>query len=206
MSGILSMAMLVLAISIDGLGVGITYGMRKIRISWPAIAIISICSGMVMFISMSLGLWLSKIIDPNYAARLGGIILIFIGLAAVIQTLNRHDRSPSGHNNKIKSKRWFMVLGILKTPSIADLDRSGTISPGEAALLGTALSLDAFGAGIGASMFGFSPSATACLTAVCCGFFIGLGLYAGRMVKGMGKLKVFPGLILILMGVWKGFF
>lgn len=206
MSVFVSMLMLVLAISIDGFGVGITYGIRKIRISWLAITIISTCSGMVMYVSMSLGLWMSSITE-GHAELIGGVILIAIGLGAVTQSLRRNDnKTPKEHNNKNKTKRWGMVFGILRTPSTADLDRSGTISPGEAALLGTALSLDAFGAGIGASMLGFSPFATACLTALCCGCFIGAGLYAGRMVKGIGRFKILPGLILILMGVWKGFF
>ena len=55
-------------------------------------------------------------------------------------------------------------------------------------------------------MLGFSPLMTAILTALCCGSFIGAGLYAGRMIKGMGRLKILPGLILIIMGLWKGFF
>ena len=40
---------------------------------------------------------------------------------------------------------------------VADFDKSGTITGVEAFMLGLALSLDSFGAGIGAAMLGFSP-------------------------------------------------
>ena len=39
----------------------------------------------------------------------------------------------------------------------ADIDKSGVINGIEAVLLGFALSIDAFGAGIGAAILGFSP-------------------------------------------------
>ena len=45
-----------------------------------------------------------------------------------------------------------VVIHILKKPTRADFDRSGIITGLEALFLGVALSLDAFGAGIGAAM------------------------------------------------------
>ena len=48
------------------------------------------------------------------------------------------------------------MIQILRKPTVADFDKSGTISAGEA-LLGIALSVDSFGAGIGASLLGMHP-------------------------------------------------
>jgi putative sporulation protein YtaF len=86
------------------------------------------------------------------------------------------------------------------------MDRSGTITTGEALLLGTALSLDAFGAGIGAGLVGYPPIPTALLIAAASGTFLWLGTRVGFRVAGwrwVRQLTGLPGLILIAMGLFK---
>jgi putative Mn2+ efflux pump MntP len=106
----------------------------------------------------------------------------------------------------IELKRLGLVIQILKTPAAADLDRSGIISPMEAAWLGLALSLDAFGAGIGAAFIGYTPLLTSLIIALSCGTFIYCGLRVGFMysnVSWIRRLSVLPGCMLILMGFLK---
>ncbi|MBC8079747.1 MAG: manganese efflux pump [Gorillibacterium sp.] len=106
----------------------------------------------------------------------------------------------------LELKRMGLVIQILRTPSIADADRSGVISSSEAAMLGLALSLDAFGAGIGAALVGFSPFHTAGLIAVSSAIFISLGLNLGfrfANLNGLRRFSVLPGIILIVMGLMK---
>lgn len=198
----ISLLMLVLAVSMDSFGVGITYGIRKITFTWSSIVILSLCSGMVMFISMKLGQFMSGLIKPEQASCIGGVILIVLGCHTLLQSIRRKDIVSKAHKNK---KRWTMVVNMRSTPSIADIDRSGIITAGEATLLGIALSLDAFGVGIGASMLLLPPLMTACLTACSCICFIGAGLFVGRKLNGRNRLELVPGLILIVMGIWKGF-
>jgi putative sporulation protein YtaF len=88
------------------------------------------------------------------------------------------------------------------------MDQSGTISAGEAFFLGTALSLDAFGAGIGAALVGFPPLLTAILIAAASGFFLWSGTRVGFWVSGwrwIRHLSILPGVILIAMGIFKLF-
>jgi putative sporulation protein YtaF len=97
------------------------------------------------------------------------------------------------------------VIQILRTPTIADVDKSGNISVSEAMLLGLALSLDSFGAGIGAALIGFSPLLTASVIAVASGTFIAVGLRIGLLyaeMSWMKKLSVLPGCVL-KMGIMK---
>ncbi|WP_081833596.1 manganese efflux pump [Geomicrobium sp. JCM 19055] len=68
-----------------------------------------------------------------------------------------------------------MVIQILKKPTAADVDNSGTISVKEAVLLGVALSLDAFGAGFGASMLGYSVVWFALIVSIMCVTFLVIG-------------------------------
>lgn len=86
------------------------------------------------------------------------------------------------------------------------MDKSGNISASEATLLGLALSLDAFGAGIGAALIGFVPLLTASVISISSGSFIALGLRIGfryAEMTWMKKLSILPGCVLILMGLLK---
>ncbi|MBD2863831.1 MntP/YtaF family protein [Paenibacillus oceani] len=244
----LSLAFLALAVSLDGFGVGVMYGLRKIRIPLLSIAIISVCSGFVIFASMQIGAFAARYLPPAFAKAMGAVILIGIGIWAIIQMWRQ--RQDSGQDSltpatvdpqtvrmgagtpavslqaeakqtqaqaqadeggirtvlRIEMKRMGLVIEILRTPSLADVDRSGYISSSEAVLLGVALSLDAFGAGIGAAFIGFAPVLTAAVIVVASGLFITLGLRVGLTfadTRWLQRLAVLPGCILIAMGIMK---
>jgi putative sporulation protein YtaF len=222
---ILSLLMLAFAVSLDGFGVGVMYGLRKIRIPFLSVAIIACCSGVVIFASMQIGVYISRLLAPHYARSAGGVILIGIGLWALYQLYRqKEDDSASVETGQnvasgeelqasakkqllnIELKRLGLVIQILRTPSIADVDRSGNISASEAALLGLALSLDAFGAGIGAALIGFPPLLTSAVIALASGIFLATGLRIGFIYSELAwlrKLSVLPGCVLIIMGIMK---
>ena len=107
---------------------------------------------------------------------------------------------------RIELRKLGLVIHILKSPSAADIDRSGTISPWEAALLGAALSLDALGAGVGAAMVGFPPAPTALTIALAAGLFLAGGLRLGGVLSRTGWMRhmtVLPGFLLIALGIFK---
>ncbi|WP_159881570.1 sporulation membrane protein YtaF [Paenibacillus puerhi] len=230
---VVSLLLLALAVSLDGFGVGVTYGLRKIRIPLLSIAIISCCSGLVIFISMQIGAWMSEWVHPGLAQNIGAFILVGIGLWAWYQLYQQHKeeagsdeaeseaRPEPGEALKpvqvpvstkeiiyIELRRFGLVIQILRKPSIADMDRSGIISAYEATLLGMALSLDAFGAGVGAALLGFTPWLTAAVIALASGIFLSMGLRTGFRYAGfswMRPLSVIPGFVLIIMGIMKLF-
>ncbi|WP_248924733.1 sporulation membrane protein YtaF [Paenibacillus hamazuiensis] len=219
---LLSLLFLAFAVSLDGFGVGVTYGLRKIRIPLLSVAIISCCSGAIIFTSMQIGVYLSRFLPPVYAKVAGAVILIGIGVWALYQLTRQKqeeaeeqapeeasppDAVPSVRQViSIELKRLGLVIQILRTPSIADVDRSGNISASEATLLGLALSLDAFGAGIGAALIGFAPLLTSAVIALASGTFLAAGLRVGFMYAELSwvrKLSVLPGCVLIIMGIMK---
>lgn len=217
----LSIGMLALAVSLDGFGVGVTYGLRKIRIPFVSIAIISVCSGLILYVSMQVGASLFAFVSPAAAKRSGAVILIGIGIWALIQLLRQRDaedapavshlKQPDGAGTirtvlRIELKRLGLVIQILRTPALADMDRSGIISASEAVLLGIALSLDAFGAGIGAALIGLQAWSTAAVISLSSGTFLAAGLTVGiRYADWMWlrRLAVVPGCLLIVMGIAK---
>ncbi|WP_229263792.1 sporulation membrane protein YtaF [Cohnella cholangitidis] len=225
MAPVASLMLLSFAVSLDGFGVGITYGVRKIKIPIHSIFIISACSGLIILLSMMAGVAITGWMSPHAASAVGAIILIGIGLVALIQFIRSGnyetgkisaEDSKDGASKpldqspvlKLELRLFGFIIQILRTPSAADLDRSGTISAGEAFFLGTALSLDAFGAGIGAALVGFPPVLTAMLIATSSGLFLWLGTRVGFVASGwrwVRQLSMLPGIILIAMGIFKLF-
>ncbi|GAA0423947.1 MAG: sporulation membrane protein YtaF [Bacillota bacterium] len=189
---------LVIAVSLDGFGVGITYGMRNIRVPLNALIIIMLCSGIIVLLSMTIGNMLTSILSPNIASMLGGSILIILGSFALFNCIvPRKELEETDTNQNILST-------VLSTPGKADLDHSGVISPMEAILLGSALALDAFGAGIGASMLGYGAFLTAGLIAIMSGTFLFCGLKAGIWLaksRQLQRMTFLPPLLLIALGI-----
>ncbi|MBR2565681.1 MAG: manganese efflux pump [Paenibacillus sp.] len=265
----ISLLALAFALSLDGFGVGITYGLRRTRIPFLSIAVISLCSGLVIALSMQVGVLLSHIVSPDIASIVGAVILIIIGAWSLLQLILRrrkeleeaenrevirtaqtegvaasvkagvlqgiqtqgsrlNDNSPrsSGSNPlmalemqpsptdgsvermvfTLELRKLGVVIQILRSPSKADMDNSGSISAQEAMWLGIALSLDAFGAGLGAALLGFPTLWTALIIALFSGTFLLLGMKVGLRFaaqRWMQKLSILPALLLMIMGLMK---
>jgi putative sporulation protein YtaF len=205
-----SLLLLAFAVSLDSFGVGLTYGIRKIRIPIRSIVIITLCSAIMIVTSMQLGLGLVAVLPESVIHMLGPLILICVGCWTLWQILRNDDKEEKSNDDVTVFKFEIRVLGlvvqILKKPTAADVDRSGIISPIEAMFLGLALSLDAFGAGLGAAMVGFSPWVTALLIAIMSGLFLAVGLRFGRWaahLKWIRTVLYLPGCLLIIIGLVK---
>jgi len=160
-----------------------------------------------MLIAMGFGsllqLWISDIV----AQRIGGGILIALGGWVLYQMIRNNKEVEKTVSERIllhyEIRSLGVVISILRKPTTADFDDSGTITGIEAIMLGAALSLDAFGAGIGASMVGFPPIETSLLIACMSTLFLLLGLKFGNLtsnIKWMDKLSFLPGCLLIILG------
>nr|WP_125665732.1 sporulation membrane protein YtaF [Paenibacillus baekrokdamisoli] len=223
-----SLILLAFAVSLDGFGVGVTYGMRRIRIPILSVVIIALCSGIVVWVSMQIGAVLSGYMSPMFAKGIGAVLLMLIGCWALYQYWRRShlrdsdsvpveeeqiqrqeatlDTEEASTVLILELKRLGLVIQILRTPQMADVDRSGIISASEALLLGIALSLDSFGAGLGAAMIGFSPILTAVVLSTTSGLFLLAGMKLGFKFaawQGMRALSILPGILLFVMGLVK---
>ncbi|WP_249870316.1 sporulation membrane protein YtaF [Oceanobacillus saliphilus] len=197
--------LLVTAVSLDSFGVGITYGIRKIKVPTIPLLIIMLCSGIIVYTSMVVGDFISVFISEESAKILGGSILIALGLFSLVNIIRSRFKKPMNEpEEKMPTTRIHDFKTVITTPDNADLDRSGTISAGEAFLLGLALALDAFGAGIGASMLGYPPLITAFMTACMSGFFLNFGMNLGIFLsrnKKLQRLTFVPPALLIGIGI-----
>ncbi|MDZ5472475.1 sporulation membrane protein YtaF [Bacillus sp. 31A1R] len=206
-----SLLLLALAVSLDSFSVGFTYGLRKMRIPFKSILVIACCSAVTLMIAMGIGHIIEKFISPDLAESVGGIVLVLIGGWVLFQFFRpeklKDDALP--HEKTIVNfeiKSLGLVVNILKKPMSADFDKSGTITGIEAFMLGFALSLDAFGAGIGAAMLGFSPLSLAVTVAFMSSLFVFLGMRMGvklSKISWMQNFSFIPGVLLIILGIWK---
>jgi putative sporulation protein YtaF len=221
MWNLFSLIFLALAVSLDSFGAGITYGLRKIRLPLLSVIIIGCCSGVMIVLSMYTGQWLAQWIAADTAEKAGGALLCLLGMWGLIQAGRntvtsslqkedalREEMVAPARLLSLEIRRLGLVIQILKTPAVADIDRSGIISSSEAVWLGTALSLDAFGAGVGAALMGYSPWTAAGMIACACAVFLMAGIKLGfcfvqRDLAGM--LSYLPGLLLMILGLTRFF-
>ncbi|MBY0099037.1 sporulation membrane protein YtaF [Mesobacillus maritimus] len=207
---IVSLLLLAFAVSLDSFSVGFTYGLRNVKIPLKSIITIAICSAGVLIVAMTIGEALGEVLPEEIAGKLGGFILILLGAWILYQFFRPEQIESPDDDEKtlinLEIQSLGIVINILKKPMSADFDRSGTITGIEALMLGMALSLDAFGAGIGAAMLGFSPFALAVAAAVMSSTFVFAGMRAGIFLSGYSwvqKISFLPGLLLIIVGIFK---
>ena len=197
------MLILALALSIDSLCVGLSYGMRRIEIPFMPLTFISLISGVSAYISIHIGNGLAVFLSPHYAKIIGAVILIGVGLYIFISTIR--DKNAGTEDKEILSIRLNFIkitIQVIQQPLKADLDNSGTISNSEAIFLGIALALDTFGAGLGAAMSSMEITGLPVAIGVFNMFFLLLGEFVGRKIDMAEKdrLEYLPGIVLIILG------
>src|SRR5690606_33344609 len=119
-----TMLILALAVSFDGFGTGVSYGIRKIRIPALSIIIIAICSATIMFLSMQLGNVLFHWLPQRAANGVGAFILIAVGIWAIIQAWIQQagDDDEAEEPKKLlylELRRLGLVIEILRRPARA---------------------------------------------------------------------------------------
>jgi putative sporulation protein YtaF len=207
----ISLVLLAFAVSLDSFSVGLTYGLRKMHIPFKSISIIACCSAVSLLLAMFVGTILTTFLSPVYAESIGGAILILLGIWVLYQFFKSNaSEDPTLIGEKIlfnlEIKSLGVVINILRKPTEADFDKSGSITGLEAFFLGIALSLDAFGAGIGAALLGYSPWMMAVSVAMMSSLFVITGIKLGRIFSGvswMNKFSFLPGVLLIIIGIIK---
>ncbi|MDQ0197030.1 sporulation membrane protein YtaF [Neobacillus ginsengisoli] len=207
-----SLLILAFALSLDSFSVGFTYGLRQMVMPFKSVLIIASCSAISMMLAVSIGHGLAKILSPGITASLGGVILIALGAGVLYQFFRPEKEKDKQEHEKtivnLEIRSLGLAINILKKPMSADFDKSGAITGIEALMLGFALSLDSFGAGIGASLLGYSPYYLAFTVAIMSSLFVLLGIKSGAFFhrfEWIQKFTFLPGILLMLIGIWKIF-
>ncbi len=217
---LIAVFVLALAVSLDGLGAGIAYGIRQTRIPVLAVFIISLASGGTVLVAMLVGTGLARMVP--FTEQIGAGILVATGMWLLVQgrgALNQAPRPGTDAEEKnkqevlpakedvfvIKLRPFGLIVQVLREPLRADVDCSGNLSFAEALVLGSALAMDALGAGLGAAMAGFPLLVTPFMVMVAKFFlFAGglcLGAAWGARANNWTFTGMFPGFVLVGLGI-----
>ncbi len=179
---LLNILLLAISSSMDSLGIGITYGFKKIHLrKWDKLILFCI-SIFITFFSIFIGKFLGNIFDENIFKLIGSLILLVMG--------------------------FFIVLKNDKNEYTFDLDDSKDIDYKEAILLGLALSLDSFCIGIGAYALGTNILIFSILVAFLQYLFLTIGNFLGIHLLNLKNIPQnlwtkISGIILILISISK---
>ncbi|MFD3260459.1 sporulation membrane protein YtaF [Paenibacillus lentus] len=185
-----------LASNLDNAGVGIAYGVRKIRIPWYSNLAIALISFMATLISGLFGNLISTWISPWIGQLIGTIVIIGVGVWVLLQPYVEKKPVP-------KETRTNSFTRLLQNPEEADMDSSKSISLPESILLGIALAMNALAGGFNAGITQLNIWYTSLSVGIFS--FILLALCAGfgekfAAEKLGNRATVISGLLLIFIG------
>ncbi|OIK11046.1 sporulation membrane protein YtaF [Bacillus sp. MUM 116] len=193
--------------SIDNLGIGISYGVRKIRIGFGANILMAIICYLMSLAGITFGLWVSHILPGIFPVIMGAILLSIIGIRIILLAAPRKKMAVTDHDGY--ERQTSNMKAIIKNPELADMDQSGEIGWGEAMILGVALSSNALTNGLGAGLLGFSPyaisltAAIGSLISVWAGVKLGFKLSAVRIGSyTLGQFgTIISGILIIIIAI-----
>lgn len=128
---LLNCILLALSVSIDSLGIGISYGIKHTKISKTSNFTLFSISFIVTSISIIIGNTISSILSEKFSVLLGSAFLMLLGFYGIYKNISN------------------------KTSNY-DFNNSNEIDKKEAIFLGLALSIDSFCVGLGSGIIGFN--------------------------------------------------
>lgn len=206
---IMFVLLLGVAVSLDSFAAGISYGIKGITLPGRSLSIIglvtAICTGLAMLLAGLLG----DSINTHIAVAIGALLLVGLGLFSLFQEYLTKDISPYEPAEGLSVGQLTFSIGrlvvtIMIRPETADLDKSLSIGPVEAILLGLALGVDNMVATFGAALMGSLPWYTPLVMGIIQILFIAAGSWASSrfMTDSIKKhCPYLPGTILILLGL-----
>lgn len=199
-----------IATGIDSFIVGLSYGIKGMKIKIPIVVLMNTVSAAILGISMFAGRKIFLMLPVFWGKLIGSSILILIGLTFLTQAFIEFKYPADANSERfigsLRIKAFGIIIQILRQPEKADLNQSGTIDAKEALVLGTAVSLDGIAVGFASSITGINIL----LTPVLCLLFSFLltisGLHLGKAYTeytAQEKVKFLPGMLLIILGILK---
>jgi len=162
--------------SIDNLGVGLSYGVRKINVAFGKNLLIAIICFLMSMGGITFGVWLSTILPGMLPVIIGALLLFIIGIRIILLAKPQNEMDS---NNEMQPKN---VQDILRNPEEAHFKKSGEIGWGESVLLGVALAANALTNGVGAGLLGLSPLIISITAAIGSFITVWMGVKLGSKV------------------------
>lgn len=197
---------LVLALSLDAFAASFAYGADRVRIPPVSVAVISGVCSVMLTVSLLAGGWIAAWMPPGLPVLISFLLLLIIGCIRLFDSsLKALIRARRLRERRFQFKLFSLcvILDIYACPQKADRDQSRELSPGEAASLAIALSLDGIAAGFGAGLSSASWILPAFLSLIVSAAAVKLGDLTGqRMARRFPfDLSWLSGVILIFLAL-----
>lgn len=204
--------LLAFSLSMDALGIGLSYGLRGIKIPWLSRMVIAALSVLITWLALRAGTALLAVI-PQAAGKFIGAGMLFALGGFIIFHAFKEKKAKNKKSCGTVFDRYIKPLGvtvkIIRDPLLCDFDASSEIEFAEAFYLGAALSVDSFGAGISSAVSGLS----ACSIPITAGAFqlcmLSIGYIIGKRLNAKGIdsriLTVVSGGLLIVLAFVRAF-
>lgn len=171
--------LLAFALSIDALGIGISYGLRHIAFPLTSRILLAVETFLMMEVFLFFGRGLAQVLPPAIGETLAACFLLLFGIWLCLQ----------GFRKVPKENPAPSPMDAVHKPSACDKDASRTLEPGEALLLGFILSIDSLGIGVSAAAAGMAveklPLYAACFQI---GFLL-LGATLGKRLTAYSHVR-----------------
>jgi putative sporulation protein YtaF len=134
-----------LAVTLDSLSAGLTYGTRKVHVGFLSYAILVCVPALFITISRQVGAVIARLFPSRMIPFISFIILALLGISKLLESLIRHiaHKSPNfARNWGCKFKQLNIIFTVYLSPEDANQDNLQVLSAGEALTLSLALSLD----------------------------------------------------------------
>ena len=207
---VLSVIVLSVSLSLDALFVGFAYGLNGTHIPLRSKLVICLFSILYSGIAVFAGSALARFLPPFVGRLIGALLLAFIGAGMIIKAILRNKSSQKTDEESDQTLFKWMIkplnitIQILRNPDAGDVDRSGIIDIKEAVLVGSALSIDAIGVGVGSALAGLSSWYIPLAVGLTQLIFLSGGLLAGKHLEIFRRLderytSIIPGAFLIVL-------
>ncbi len=207
--------LLSIAVSLDALGVGLAYGIKKITIPLRYKLVMAAFSVVYTAVAVSAGNALVQFLPPLVTNIIGSLILTGMGIWLLLQGILKKPDISTQTIKECKTLCEWMIkslgitIQITRNPVSGDVDHSGNIDLKESLLIGSALSLDILGVGLGCAMIGVTIHLIPFTVAVAQLLFLSAGLYLGKRLADVSRarwLDFVPGILILLIAAlrWIG--
>ena len=201
--------------SLDAFAASFAYGAKRIRIPLSSALVINlICSAMLGF-----SLWLGSILRPflpGWLTTAAAFVLLFgIGLVKLLDSITKSiiRRHYQTKRENLRREIHFslfnfrFILHLYSDPEDADVNENKVISPAEAAVLATSLSLDGIAVGFGAALGSVSAPVVFLTALITDSLAVFLGCHLGNKLarKLPFNMSWLSGAILMILAIRKLF-
>lgn len=221
---ILSGILLAISLSMDALGIGVSYGLRGKKVPLLPKVIISLISLAFTAAAIGIGNIIVLFLPDQLAKLIGSGMLGVLGIVIIIQALSKKEgeeevepelevQRPQKKTWKIALKPLGLTIKIIRNEIYENgskADSAAIMGIRESLYMGVALSIDSFGAGISSAVSGINNFFVPVMVGLCQFIFLSLGIFCGQKLTSIKKAdpKIFmllSGAILVVLAIIRYF-